>query len=254
MMKTRYLIALMLLALTAGALRADTLDKTDKTETTTTEHADQSPQLELMDIPTADILDPMTYSTSFRFYNDGGLLSRLVIGPLRRVNLGIYFDAQRVIGSGDPHMITPAVFFKVKAFDGSDYLPALAFGYDNQGYLWQHSTKDFLQPEKGIYLVGSHALFVEQFELNAGLNVNNIDHDATLHGFFGASFKVSTNFSLLAEYDNIRTAPTNRVNLGGRYWIAPYFNIDFGARNVGRGAADGAERILRLNYVGRFPI
>src|SRR4051812_22151410 len=66
---------------------------------------DVSPMVEVIDIPTADALDAMTYSTAFRFYSDGGLASRLVIGPLKRVNLGITFDAQRVIGAGDPHMV-----------------------------------------------------------------------------------------------------------------------------------------------------
>jgi hypothetical protein len=57
----------------------------------------------------------------------------------------------------------------------------------------------------------------------------------------------------LAEYDNIRNAPTNRVDLGGRFWVTPFFNVDVAARNVGRGESRGAERIVRLNYVGNFP-
>jgi hypothetical protein len=247
----RKLSALLILSfiLATGSVRAETDAKSDSTA-----KGDQSPQVEVMDIPTADILDPMTYSTSFRFYNDGGLMSRLIIGPLKRVNLGVSFDAQRVIGGGDPHMIRPSLFFKVKAYDGSDFLPAFALGYDNQGYLYQESSKDFLHQPKELYFVGSHEIFVTQFELHAGMNVNQLDSDATLHGFFGGTFKVTPNFQLLAEYDNIRNAPENRANLGGRYWIAPYFNIDFGARNVGRKSVDGAERILRLNYVGRFPM
>ncbi len=205
---TTSLIVLFLAAGTAFAGKSDTASDSAK--------GDPSPQIEVMDIPTADILDPMTYATAFRFYNEGGLMSRLVIGPLKRVNLGISFDAQRVIGAGDPHMVRPAVYFKLRFFDGSDILPAMALGYDNQGFLYQENNREFLHREKGLYLVASH------------------------------------DFSLLAEYDNIRKAPDSRVNLGGRYWIAPYFNVDFGARNVGRGVGRGAERILRLNYVGHF--
>src|SRR5262249_16436311 len=68
----------------------------DEASPTSTTKGEQSPQIEVMDIPTADILDPLTYATAFRFYNEGGLMSRLVIGPLKRVNLGISFDGQRV--------------------------------------------------------------------------------------------------------------------------------------------------------------
>jgi hypothetical protein len=122
------------------------------------------------------------------------------------------------------------------------------------GYLWQDSTKEFLQKDKGVYFVGSHEIFVPNLEIHAGVNMNNLDDHATVFGFFGASLKFTPNFALLTEYDNIRKSRNNRFNMGGRYWIAPYFNIDFGARNIGRGAERGGERILRLNYVGHFPI
>jgi hypothetical protein len=241
------------LAVLALLVRPAFGDKADSSTETSSTRGGDSPQLEVVDIPTSDILDPSTFSTSFRFYNDGGIMSRLVIGPFRRVNLGISFDAQRVIGSADPHLIRPSVFFKLRFFDGNDFLPAFALGYDNQGYLYQESTKRFLQDEKGIYLVGSHEILLPNLELHAGMNVPKEDSDAKLFGFFGASYKIVPSFALLAEYDNIRNAPTNRVDLGGRFWVTPFFNVDVAARNVGRGESRGAERIVRLNYVGNFP-
>jgi hypothetical protein len=215
---------------------------------------ENSPMIELVDIPTAEILDPMTYATTFRFYNDGGLTSRLIIGPLKRVNLGISFDAQRVIGSGDPHLIRPSVFFKLRFFDGNDYLPALAVGYDNQGELWQDSTKEFLHREKGLYLVGSHEILIPDLEIHAGVNDYDFDNNAKPFGFFGLSYKITPNFALLSEYDNINNLYNARFNMGGRYWVAPYFNIDFAARYIGHGTSEGGERIIRLNYVGHFPM
>jgi len=213
-----------------------------------------SPQLEAIDIPTADILDPMTFSTSFRFYNEGGLTSRFIVGPLKYVNLGVSFDAQHFIGSGDPHMIRPSIFFKVKPYDGSDYLPALALGYDNQGMLWQNDTDRFLHRERGFYLVGSHAIFVPNFDVHAGMNIFDFDEDAAVYGFFGTTFKITPNFALLMEYDNIRNGRDNRFNVGGRFWVTQNFNIDLAARNIPHGEDRGGERIVRLNYVGRFPI
>jgi len=234
----------------SGVARAD--DTT--TDSTAGSKGDQSPQIEGIDIPTAEVLDPMTYSTNFRFYTQGGLVSRLLIGPLKRVNLGISFDVQRFIGAGDPHMIRPSVYFKLKAYDGNDYLPALALGYDNQGMLWQDTTRRFLHREKGFYLVGSHEIFVPNFDVHAGVNVFDFDEDAAVYGFFGTTFKITPNFALLMEYDNIRNGRDNRFNVGGRFWVAPYFNIDLAARNIPHGADRGAERIIRLNYVGHFPI
>lgn len=213
-----------------------------------------SPMIEVVDIPTADILDAMTYAATFRFYSDGGLTSRLNIAPLKRVNLGISFDAQRVIGAGDPHMIRPAVYFKLRALDGTDFFPAVALGYDNQGMLWDETLDQFRHREKGLYLVGSHALFYTNLEFHAGVNVNEFDEDSAVYGFFGSTLKLTPNFALLMEYDNIRNGRDNRWNVGGRFWVAPYFNVDFAARNVPHGVARGGERILRLNYVGHFPL
>jgi hypothetical protein len=249
---------LMAILLGAGSLRAEDAVSSDSSDSTTENTSDnkdgQSPMIELVDIPTADVLDPMTYATTFRFYNNGGLTSRFILGPLKRVNLGVSFDAQRVIGSGDPHLVTPAVFFKVRPFDGNDFLPALALGYDNQGMLWQESTDEYMHREKGLYLVGSHEIFLPNLELHAGINVNKFDSDSAVYGFFGSSFKFTPNFALLMEYDNIRNGRDNRFNVGGRFWVAPYFNIDFAARNIPHGESRGGERILRLNYVGHFPI
>jgi hypothetical protein len=234
--------------LTSVQLRAD--DAAEDAVST----PDLAPQIEVVDIPTAEILEPMTYSANFRFYDDGGLVSRLIIGPLKRVNLGVSFDAQKVIGAGDPHMIRPSLYFKLKALDGNDYFPAIALGYDNQGMLWRESNDDFLHKEKGAYIVGSHAIFLPNFEIHAGVNVNEFDESSKIYGFFGSTFKITHGFALLMEYDNIRNGPENRFNVGGRFWIAPYFNIDFAARNIPRGVDRGGERILRLNYVGHFPI
>jgi hypothetical protein len=247
-MKRFRFTVLTLMVLLAGFARAD-----DEVKVEDSNRGGANPQIEAVDIPTAEVLDPMTFSTTFRFYNEGGLTSRFLLGPLKRVNLGISFDGQRVIGSGDPHFVTPAVYFKVKAYDGNDYLPAFALGYDNQGMLWQESNHEYMHEGKGIYFVGSHEIFVPNFDLHAGMNVNNLDDDGTLYGFFGTTFKLAPGFALLMEYDNIRNGRDNRFNVGGRFWVAPYFNIDFAARNIPHGSERGGERILRLNYVGHFP-
>jgi hypothetical protein len=240
----------MVVGMLATVALAETKETTESTAAKTRDG--EAVQIEAVDIPTADILDPMTFATAFRFYSEGGIMSRLVLGPFKRLNLGVFFDAQRVIGGDDPHMVTPDIFVKIRFFDGTDIIPALALGYENQGYLYQESTTDFLQDERGLYLVGSHEIFLPDFELHAGMNIPKVD-DAELFGFFGATWKIVPSFALLAEYDNIRKAPSSRVNLGGRFWINAAFNVDVAARNVGRGDDRGAERIVRLNYTHKFP-
>src|SRR5258708_876053 len=173
---------LLILLVTSALWAADAAKTTDENA------GAESPQREGVDIPPADVLDPATYAATFRFYSEGGIASRLVIGPLKRVNMGITFDAQRVIGYQDPHMIIPKVYFKLRAFDGNDLLPALALGYDNMGYLYQESNREYLQKEKGLYLVGSHEIFIPNFDLHAGVNINEFNN-TKVFGFFGATYK-----------------------------------------------------------------
>jgi hypothetical protein len=242
----------LLLALLLAFITPVWAEEGDEEVRTTRVRGGENPQIEGVDIPTAEILDPATFSTTFRFYTEGGITSRLLIGPFKMVNLGIYFDAQRVIGGGEPHMTTPSVFFKLRFFDGSDLLPALALGYDNQGYLYKETHREYLHQEKGLYLVGSHEILLPNMDFHAGVNIPKVE-EGRPHGFVGLTYKIVPAFALMAEYDNIRNAPENRGNLGGRFWVTPFFNVDVAARNVGRRSDRGAERIVRLNYVGHFP-
>lgn len=232
------------LAIGAGLVSAE--DKTVRSGS-----GDSIP-LEAVDTPNTDVLDPATYALNFRFYSNGGITNRLVIGPLNRVNLGIYFDTQGIIGTGDPHLVRPSLFFKWRMYDGSDVLPALAIGYDNQGYLYQRTSKEFLHKEKGFYLVASHEIFLPTFVLHGGVNINDFDN-TDVFGFAGGTLQVTDAFDLIVEYDNIRDLPNNRFNAMGRFHVTPFFYIDFGARNIGRKSDKGAERIVRLNYSAHFP-
>ncbi len=245
---------LMIAALASMPVFAEDAAKKDAdSDAAETAVRETSPMIEGVDIPTADILEPKTFSTAFRLYSEGGLASRLILGPFKRLNVGFTLDAQNLVGGGEPDMITPSLFLKLRAFDGTDILPALAFGFDNSGYLWQDDTDDFLQKERGIYFVGSHEIFLPDMELHAGMNWPRVDESGTPFGFFGMTWKFIPSFALMAEYDNVQDGPNNRFNLGGRMWVTPYFNIDLAARNVGRDADSGAERIVRINYVANFP-
>jgi hypothetical protein len=229
------------------------VEETPQTKASESIELDHGAMIEAIDIPTAEVLDAGTYGLGFRLYSDGGLLSRLLMSPFRRVQLGLSLDAQYLIGAGDPHMTTPSLYFKLRAFDGTDILPAIALGYDNQQYLFRRSLDGHLQDERGIYLVGSHEFLLPDLEVHGGVNIPKVADEADVYGFAGFTFRITPSFAFMTEYDNIRNGPENRVNIGGRFWVTPYFNIDVAARNVGRGVADGGERIVRLNYIGQFP-
>src|SRR5260221_4918994 len=83
---------LLILLVTSALWAADAAKTTDENA------GAESPQIEGVDIPTADVLDPATYAATCRIYSEGGIASRLRIQPLNRVNIGITFNAHSTIG------------------------------------------------------------------------------------------------------------------------------------------------------------
>ncbi|MBI4395649.1 MAG: hypothetical protein HY548_01045, partial [Elusimicrobia bacterium] len=123
-------------------------------------------------------------------------------------------------------------------------------GFDGQGYFYDEKKDEYLQREKGLYLVGSGEAFVPSLHLHGGLNIYDFSED-DLFGFAGIHYLHNNVLSLQFEADNLRSARRNRLNLGGRYFITPSLSVDLAARDLWA-AGRKAERIIRLNYFGSF--
>ena len=219
----------------------------------TSVEGDTSGQLtELIDVPTADIYDTHQFSANFRFYDHGGTLSRGIFGVAKRLNLGIQQDILHLVGSGSPKFVRPHFFFKLRPFDGGDILPALALGYDEQGYFRDEGQDEYRHEEKGLFVTMTHELLSPDFNVTGGVNMFDFGDSPKMAGFVGASWRLAEQFALLAEWDRLKDFDHSRFNMAGRFFVNKFLNVDLGSRNIGRGAAQGAERFLRINYIGRF--
>lgn len=207
--------------------------------------------IELIDVPTAQTLEYGAYNTNFRFDAAGGLTSRLVFGVLRPINLGISFDIDGMIGNQPLEFRRPGIYFKARAYGGSLRLPAIALGYDGQGYgRFDNEANVWTHAEKGIFLSLTKELAAEGLEWTLGTSINNFNQGADAQAFFGVSYDIEHRVLLIAEYDNIRDLGTSRFNLGLRARVIRQVYIDFAARNIFRGP--NSERILRIDYRGLF--
>lgn len=206
--------------------------------------------IDLIDVPTAGILDYGSYNVNFRLFSDGGVLSRLNFGIFKVVNLGFGWEIQKLVGAQDPSVAPPALYLKVRPFSGSMSMPSFAFGYDGQGYFYNSSSDEFLQKGKGVFVVFTKELFFPNLEMSFGANLNDFKK-SEVYAFTAASFSIEEKFMLIAEYDNIHYAPENRFNAGLRFSISDDLSIDLADRDLI--AKDRkAERILKINYVGMF--
>ncbi len=209
------------------------------------------PVVELIDVPTAEVVDHYGVNTSFRFYSDGGVLTKAAFGVLPRLNVGFGLDTERFIGNGNMHLNRPTLNMKLRVFDGGRNLPAVALGYDGQGYFFNKVTDKYNQREKGLYLVGSGEVITPGLSLHGGLNIYDFNKDP-VYGFAGLDYLFQDVVGVIFEVDNgFHKARDTRLNLGGRYMVTPSFSIDLAARSLWA-AGRTPERIVRINYSASF--
>lgn len=215
-------------------------------------------ETELVDIPTAGALDYASFSARSRFFTGGGVVNHLAFGVFQRLNLGASLNVDRLIGSQGPVQLTsPELQVKLRFFDGSQTLPAVAAGFDGQGLFYDRVTKEYVERHRGLYLVGSKELLVKGLFLHAGGNISDFDSNS-LFAFFGLNLNLEDKVAIMTEWDNVETVEESRWNAGLRVFATPFLAIDFAVREMGRagrrvgGVKVEAERIVQMRYTGSF--
>ena len=242
------LIALLVLLLACAPARA--LDKGE---------APVLPDVEMIDVPTAGILDYYGFMFKTRFYSSGGVLGALNFGVLERLNLGASMTVDRLVGSDSPiKMRRPEIQVRFRFYDGGYYIPALALGYDGQGYYYDSNAKKYMEKGRGLYVTGSKEIGVPGLALHGGFNVPDFDNNY-LFGFLGLNYTLEEKVAFMAEYDNLfHSDDPSRLNLGTRIYVTPYFQLDLALRGLGRsgefgnGADRNTERIVQMRYNTSF--
>ncbi len=217
--------------------------------------ADNEPT-EVIDVPTADVVEYSHYNLSFRLYGGGGVLTRMDFGVFKPINIGMSWDINQLIGPGSAKVDTrpPAIFFKARVFAGGMMLPAIALGYDGQGYgafdLPGVTEKDKYQfREKGIFVTCTREFLIPGLVASFGGNIYDFNGES-VYGFVGATYSLEDRLVLLGEYDNLHTSALNRANLGAGLNITDTITLNVAGRNLFRGPS--SERIASIKYKGKF--
>ena len=249
MKKFKVAVTLLLLA-AAPALAAKDKDKGESVVL---------PDVEMIDVPTAGILDYYGFMVKTRAYSGGGVLTGLNFGVLERLNLGAAMTVDKFIGSDSGiKMRKPEIQVKFRFYDGGYYIPAAALGYDGQGYFYNPDSKKYLEKGKGLYLVGSKEIGIPGLALHGGFNVPDFDNNY-LFGFLGMNYTLEDKIAFMLESDSMfHSDDPSRLNAGTRIYITPYFQLDFALREIGRngtfsnGAPRKSERIVQMRYNTSF--
>jgi len=216
------------------------------------------PDTELIDVPTAGVLDYGGYSSRTRFFSNGGVLEWLDFGVFQKLNLGASLNVDKLVGTGTPVQVTrPELQVKYRFYDGDQIIPAAAVGYDGQGYLYNRPAQAYNQRQRGLYLVGSQEIGVPGLQAHAGINISDFNSGA-VYGEMAASYDIEDKVLLMAEWDSIHNVVDSRLNAGLRVYVTPAFNMDFDVRCIGQGGnfpngvSRGPERIAMFKYTGNF--
>ena len=216
--------------------------------------------LSQIDIPTASTLEKYGFMFNSRLYSEGGTQMSIGFGLHDRLMLGASFLFDGFIGNGSRvSMRDPEIQVKFRFFDGADKkMPALALGYDGQGFFYDDNVKEYQEERRGLYLVGTYEL-LKAFFVNAGVNISDFDNNH-LFGFAGANYTLDKAITLMAEYDNLfhHSSSYERLNAGVRLHITTSFSLDVAVRGItnnGRyksGLKRESERVMQLHYSAMF--
>lgn len=213
---------------------------------------------ELIDVPTAGIVDYYGLGLKTRFFSEGGVLTYLNFGVLPRLNLGASATVERLVGNETPvRLVRPEIQVKFRFYDGSLYIPAFAVGYDGQGHYYNASTKRFSEQRRGLYLTASHEIIIPNLFIHPGVNFSDFESE-DIFVYLAANLTIEDIVGLMAEWDHIQNIDDSVVNLGMRFYVTPFFHFDFAIRAVGKsdnfddGAKHRSERIVVLRYHTTF--
>jgi hypothetical protein len=211
-------------------------------------------------------------------------VARCEVGLLNYLTLGVSYGGVDVFGSETPTMNPrPGFQGRFRITNGGPILPAIAFGYDDQGYGKYFDIDPYVErtenrqvdydryqfKAKGFYLVFSQEIeLLGALGLHAGVAYNVVetkdDDDPT--GFASFEKSLGPHLMLLAAYDAAfnDNAPASLgmgygyLDAGVRWRLSENFNVEFWATNILENQIDklGEEgayaRILYLTYVGSF--
>jgi hypothetical protein len=197
--------------------------------------------IKLVDFQSAYGLPKGGYSLGMRIVPDGGVITGLRVGISDYVLAGVSYGASNVVGSGSPEWEDRIEFdIKLRIAEETDVIPEIAIGYDSRGYGRQLESGEYEKASPGIYVSAAKTLpFSEFWQAHAGLSRTLDEERAKPDIVFGASARLSQEFSVVAEYqwemDRLEGDPegtTGCLNFGLRWIFMEQLEVDIYFRNI----------------------
>jgi hypothetical protein len=162
-------------------------------------------RLELIDMPTAQVLPRGAYELSLRLLGGGSALGGARVGILDILTLGCHYGGSGIVASGAPDWNPRAEFYAKVRVLGESTVPGLALGFDSQGLgAYDDSLDRYEVKSRGVFAVSEKTWPAWGFfSLHGGISLSLEDSDGddgpTL--FVGMQKSLGDAAVFLAEYD-----------------------------------------------------
>lgn len=246
----------------------------------------------LVDAHTAGLLPRAHFDLECRIYSSAapgiegcGLLMAISVGITDRLNIGISYGGDGLVGRGrargNPY---PGGLIKYRLFEEGYIMPALALGYEHQGYggIEERDGLDgFIDKSQGFFVALSknYLLFKRLgFGIHGAVSysLEEITDVTWPNAYVGIDLSFNEELALAVEYDlglNVRDPETQWdpgrkyyanplggfLNVGVRWAFSPWFYIEVLGKDVLEHRYDetqdrqlGWSRELKLVYVNHF--
>jgi hypothetical protein len=174
----------------------------------------------LIDCHTAGLLPKGYFDLDLRLFTEGGIITSAGVGLTDRLNIGVAYGAERLIGQrkakGYPW---PGALIKYRIMEESYVFPALAMGFDSQGYgAYDHNRFYFKSKGAFVVLSKNFLLIGHPLGLHGGVNYSVmdsqrenfiseldtlpvVDKNNYLNGYIGLDKSINEEIAVVVEYD-----------------------------------------------------
>lgn len=159
----------------------------------------------LVNSPTALVLSHGEYRFTARMMAGGSIVARTEIGIQGRFSVGVSWGMLGLLGTGDVETYErTGLALRFRLVEEGE-LPAIAVGFDNQGYGgWHGGLNRYARKSKGFYLAMTRSWYGPlggELATSAGLNysLENDDEDS-VDAWFGIEQSLDESFSVILDY------------------------------------------------------
>ena len=244
----------------------------------------------LIDAPTAGVLPKGSFDFASRFYPAGdpslgtGMIMGFDVGLTDRFSIGLSYGGEGLVGRKKNARFNylPGWLIKYRLFEEDYIMPAMAIGYDHQGYGGMTDSADFgykgyIYKSPGFFLALSknYLLFTRvQFGIHGSVNfsMEELNNVKWPNASAGIDIGLNEELALLCEYNfglNTRDPVEDRtpvyarpsegyLNAGVRWAFSPSFFAEFDAKDLLENRRDlhktrvGWTREIKLVYISSF--